>query len=531
MTRFFVILAVLFPILTAAAETLEPDTLEATTIHAEEGRAPAQYALGEHFRSLGENREAHQWYEKAAEQGHTEAQFMASRTAIHGVDWSDNPIIYSEQMRLTEEKEFYWLQLAAEGGLAAAQVEYAREFWSGRQVESSLEEAALWFRKAAEQGHREAQRQTAANYQFGIGVDQDYAEALRWYRELGAAATIGQYYEYGLGVEQDYEEALFWYRKAAGLNPDGLRPDGTPGEDALRAGTRGSKTAFLALARFYENGWAVSANPELAMDIYRVLAEDEDRESMRHLARIYGEGNFVPRDARKSAEWAFRALRGDDMNLFDLLGMVLLPLYDPEDTAEPMEKTFHLAAEDGEAWAQWLLSGHSKYSQGDMEPDTDAALRWLEAAAEQGHPLASFALGQRYLEGDGVEQDDERAASLLYTTIESVQSRHDLIRQGSHTPEELSENRDHVVASRWFLGRGAPQGDLFSMCGLAILQASFTSQHFTEPEEIYQWAFIAEARGLPVPEQMMERLAEQFPSEAAEEGKRRAEAWLEANPE
>jgi len=95
------------------------------------------------------------------------------------------------------------------------------DYFDGRGVPRSFEEAASWCRKSAEQGYVLAQYQLGVMYAKGLGVLQDDAEAAAWYRkaaEQGHAAAqynLGMAYYHGRGVTQDYGEAVTRTRKAA----------------------------------------------------------------------------------------------------------------------------------------------------------------------------------------------------------------------------------------------------------------------------------------------------------------------------
>ena len=78
---------------------------------------------------------------------------------------------------------------AAEQGHSEAQFELGRLYY----LADRNEEAVKWYRKAAEQGHAEAQYQMGFFYDCGIGIRSDKDEALKWYSkaaEQGYADAI-----------------------------------------------------------------------------------------------------------------------------------------------------------------------------------------------------------------------------------------------------------------------------------------------------------------------------------------------------
>lgn len=79
----------------------------------------------------------------------------------------------------------------------------------------------------------------------------------------------------------------------------------------------------------------------------------------------------------------------------------------PRDSGEAV-KWYRKAAAQGDAWAQFYLSG--KYHLGSGVPrDFGEAVKWLRKAAEQGHAGAQDWLGYMYAQGWGVPKDAVQA--------------------------------------------------------------------------------------------------------------------------
>jgi TPR repeat protein len=143
---------------------------------AEQGVAEAQWVLGKMYAN-GQGvpqdfTEATEWYFRAANQGHAEAQVTEGQLAM-----------------IAEPRDYA--------------------------------EALKWFGKAADQGNAEGQRELGLMYARGQGVPQDYAEAVR---RVGKAAdkgdseaqfNLGLMYSIGQGVPQDYVGAYKWLNLAA----------------------------------------------------------------------------------------------------------------------------------------------------------------------------------------------------------------------------------------------------------------------------------------------------------------------------
>jgi TPR repeat protein len=118
-----------------------------------------------------------------------------------------------------------WYRLAADQGLAAAQLNLGFAYGTGRGVPQDYAEAVKWYRLAAEQGLADAQFNLGIMYKLGKGVPQDYAEAVKWYRlgaEQGNARAqlgLGVMYGNGKGVPQNYVQAHMWFNLAAARFP------------------------------------------------------------------------------------------------------------------------------------------------------------------------------------------------------------------------------------------------------------------------------------------------------------------------
>jgi TPR repeat protein len=86
-------------------------------------------------------RYAVEWYEKAAENGHSRAQWLTGASCLEGV---------GTEKDLGKAK--YWFQKSADQGDADGQYGLAGYYFTVQDYKSSVE----WLKKAAEQGHGEA---------------------------------------------------------------------------------------------------------------------------------------------------------------------------------------------------------------------------------------------------------------------------------------------------------------------------------------------------------------------------------------
>ncbi len=125
------------------------------------------------------------WFKKAAEQGHTEAQYELALMYDMG-----------EGVEYDFQKSFYWFEKAAQQGHSAAQYELALIYDVGDGVEKDFQKAFYWFKKAAKQGDTRAQNGLGLMYFYG-------AESLLLY---GGEDAV---------VERDCKKSFKWFKAAA----------------------------------------------------------------------------------------------------------------------------------------------------------------------------------------------------------------------------------------------------------------------------------------------------------------------------
>ncbi|MDE0335520.1 MAG: tetratricopeptide repeat protein [Defluviicoccus sp.] len=158
--------------------------------------------------------DAMRWYQKAAEAGSPQAQFLLGMKYDNGVGADPDP-----------GRAVDWFRRAAEGGHALAQYRLASALNEGRGVERNVAGAASWYRRAAENGIPEAAFNLAYILDKGLAGAADAAGAAKWYL-MAAEAGLGQaqfnlavLHAEGRGVARDPVEAWIWFScaVAAGL--------------------------------------------------------------------------------------------------------------------------------------------------------------------------------------------------------------------------------------------------------------------------------------------------------------------------
>ena len=114
----------------------------------------------------------------------------------------------------------------AESNDPQAQLQLAKQYTQGIDVEVSLEDAFYWYQQAAEAGNTQAQIELADAYRFGRGVKQDLENAIYWLTSAAvennteAQYQLGQLYEQLEQQPNSLDLAQLWYEKASLNNPE-----------------------------------------------------------------------------------------------------------------------------------------------------------------------------------------------------------------------------------------------------------------------------------------------------------------------
>jgi TPR repeat protein len=82
--------------------------------------------------------------------------------------------------------------------------------------------------------------------------------------------------------------------------------------EALVLALAGENTGYDILARYYQTGTLVPADPEIAARIVCLAAERGDRNAQIRLALLYAEGKGFP--ANPAREWLWAEIAGRDLN-------------------------------------------------------------------------------------------------------------------------------------------------------------------------------------------------------------------------
>ena len=384
------------------------------------------YALGDNCYSQQNYSDAVNWFLKAAEHGHVEAQFKLGNCYEYGNGVPEN-----------SEAAARWYRKAAEQGHIEAQYELGLCYYCGEGVEENDKMFIRWMSKAAEQGDVSAQLHLACYYR-----DEGKAESVKWFRKASeqgnaeAQLGLGSLYYYGnIGAPQDYKEAFQWYYKAA---------------------EQGLAYAQYKLGGCYYEGQGVEQDYKKAINLFFKAAEQNLDEAYYILCSCYTDGNGVEQNFEEAVKWYCKTQDvGNKNKLFGLGYCLDIDKSTKQDYTEFI-KLYRTAALQGEAVAQYRLGCCYYFGLG-IEWNDEEAVNWFRKASERNNKQAQFLLGYNYENGIGVERDYEEAVSWYRKAAEQgyVVAQYKL---GYCYHFGQGVKRDYIEAVKWYR-KAAEQGN------------------------------------------------------------------------
>jgi TPR repeat protein len=164
-----------------------------------------------------------------------------------------------------------WLAVAAENGIADAQLRYGQMLLEGRGIKRDPALALRWFKAAADSSNALAMNMVGRCYENGWGIKPDATIATYWFRRAATNGSPWGMYNYATsltlarGTRTNRAEAFRWLKKAAEM---------------------GHAKSMNILGGFYEDGWEVEPDEDTALDCYRRAAEGGDFRGQFNCARL-----------------------------------------------------------------------------------------------------------------------------------------------------------------------------------------------------------------------------------------------------
>jgi hypothetical protein len=246
---------------------------------------------------------------KKAEAGDVSAMVELGHAYEDGRSWRSGSGgkfggIAIEETFVEFDKAAEWYRKAAEQGHAEAQVRLGLLYKKGTGVQKDLAKALEWFEKAAAQGYIDAQYRVGEMYYFG--EHKNVAKALEWWQlaaEKGNAAAqnvLGVLYGTGEGVKKDVVKAVDLFQKAA---------------------VQGFDQAQFNLGVAYRDGTGVSRDDVKAFEWFQKAAIQGESRAQNEVGRLVSLGEGVPKDDAKAFEWTQKAAAQGEGDAQFRLGM------------------------------------------------------------------------------------------------------------------------------------------------------------------------------------------------------------------
>ena len=174
-------------------------------------------------------------YQKAAENGHAEAQYILATMYRTG-----------RGMSRDVDQAVLWYGRSANAGYPLAQFTLGNIHMKGDGVPQNVSMAVKLFQEAAERGHAQAQYNLGV-YHFSAGTARDYRAAERWFVRAAKQGEPASQYALGRlyaaphnGIRLDRVRAYAWYSLAAANGHAGARAASAELEGQLSAAERAS---------------------------------------------------------------------------------------------------------------------------------------------------------------------------------------------------------------------------------------------------------------------------------------------------
>jgi TPR repeat protein len=321
-----------------------------------------------------DEKQALEWYRKAAEAGNPVGLYGTGRAYLKGAGVPKNPKLAIEI-----------LQAAANNNVpeAASMLRAVYESGDGVPVNNAMAEKLLRRQFSAMGfGEDDVEFGMATIFLNGdVSTETDGSGAPRWYLQDQAKAfemikgfaekhpTSGRakdapnylavMYERGEGVKQDYARARYWYEQSF---------------------NDGSSVSAEGLAHMYEKGEGGPVDYTQAMLWHKKALQLGKFDAANSIGLMYAFGEGVPRDPKIAYAW------------------------------------FAKAWADGSGTAVGAYNIGNLYHEGyGVTKDFAQANAWYQKAADKNFPDAQVALGDAYHHGHGVPKDSQKAANLYYS--------------------------------------------------------------------------------------------------------------------
>ncbi|KAI3632862.1 hypothetical protein MIR68_008937 [Amoeboaphelidium protococcarum] len=300
-------------------------------------------------------------------------------------------------------------------------------------------------------------------YSFGFdgAVNQNQGKALLMYtmaslgNDVHANIALGDRYLHGVGVKKDCDQSLKHYKSAAkvvaekykqsyfGINKQSRMPVRLPDENGGLYGI-GSRASNTEVSSHSSGASTVSAQD--IIQFFRYNAEKGDVHSQLTLGSLY---YFGTPSLQRNFEFALRYLRSAASKL-------------PEEHIVDPDVDVRSSAQAAALLGQMYIRGEG------VKQDNNVALKWFKRAANQNNAAAYNCLGLMYQNGIVVPADSDRAFQFFVKAAE---------KENSDAQTNLGlmlmdkKRRDYSAAFKYF-SAAAKQGHIMAIYQLGRMHGN-----------------------------------------------------------
>lgn len=219
-------------------------------------------------------------------------------------------------------------------------------------------------------------------------------------------------------MDDEVEAIVAKYRDEHG-NIRKLNPEEYPiaAEELQRCASKGNLEAICFLAELYLKGFGVPKDPDQAFRLFSEAEQKGSKYATIAIGEFYMNGEIVEQDR---AEGYRRLIDGYNHLKVPVIAGELALCYYLDEEYENALKYARLAA-DAEEEVGYLILGNLYLHGLCVEQDNSKAFEYFMQSAAQGNFTASNQIGWMYSEGCGVEEDPEQA---FFWYNESAQKGH-----------------------------------------------------------------------------------------------------------
>lgn len=352
-----------------------------------------------------------------------------------------------------------------------------------RNYERGMYASALTgFKSLAQTDFAEASFYMGKCYEEGKAIEKDEKKAIQFYTKgahngsTNAMYALGRCFEEGIGLTIDHARALEMFKESAdkGNAPASLwlgkkymeqKNDPRKADVAVRCLEKSAKQGFdeaaLALAEYFMTLAKKAGGLDRALYWYEFLSERGNADASYALHKIYEDGVAGKPDMERSMLYVARAAAQGHNDAKNVIQELSTLLDDPDaplnfDGSAESKDRITKGARDGEPQAQYTLA--MMYLEGNgVEKNQQVAYHWMSLANKQDYEpaqkmigTACYELGMSYYKGTNGEQRDYNKAMDCFLNG---------IKNEKNNSDELNGNLYMLLGLCNYSGHGTPKND------------------------------------------------------------------------